>query len=134
MRPTKDLTGQKFHRLTVLGPTDSPSYWRTLCDCGNEKVVRGSSLVSGNTKSCGCLVRSNPGRPAHPAYRPHIDFDPFLTETLEHFTPIRNVLARYGVIINSKGELRYAGRVEHHADAYAALAHALLKTVKHRKT
>jgi len=55
-----DLTGQRFGRLTVLGPETGTNRtrWRCLCDCGKETVV-GSSfhLTSGNTKSCGCLRR-----------------------------------------------------------------------------
>ena len=54
----KDLTGQKFGRLTVLefaGKTDSGIVqWRCRCDCGKEVFARRNNLVSGNTNSCGC--------------------------------------------------------------------------------
>lgn len=30
--------------------------FKCICDCGNILVVRGDSLKSGNTKSCGCLA------------------------------------------------------------------------------
>lgn len=61
----KDLIGQKYGRLTVIDRAEdyiSPSgdhvaCWLCKCDCGNEKVVKGSSLKRGNTKSCGCLAR-----------------------------------------------------------------------------
>lgn len=33
------------------------SRWLCRCDCGNEKVILGSSLVTGHTKSCGCLSK-----------------------------------------------------------------------------
>ena len=59
-----DLTGQRFGRLTVLDeakPVHSSGNllrcWRCRCDCGNELIVRQSSLRNGNTKSCGCLQR-----------------------------------------------------------------------------
>lgn len=63
MRKFKDLTGQKFGRLTVLGRTDdyvSPKgdrtiQWLCLCECGNERKVQSSHLKDGHTKSCGCL-------------------------------------------------------------------------------
>ena len=29
--------------------------WRCKCDCGNLAIAVGSELISGNTKSCGCL-------------------------------------------------------------------------------
>jgi hypothetical protein len=54
-----DLTGQRFHRLLVLGRVyyDGPSRgprWHCLCDCGNHREVATGTLKRGNTKSCGC--------------------------------------------------------------------------------
>jgi hypothetical protein len=53
----KDLTGQRFGRLTVKhrGGSARKSDWLCQCDCGNECVVIGENLHSGNTRSCGCL-------------------------------------------------------------------------------
>jgi len=31
------------------------SKWLCRCDCGKEKNILGSSLIQGNTKSCGCI-------------------------------------------------------------------------------
>lgn len=61
----KDLSGQRFGRLTVetfeyCGP-GGHSYWRCKCDCGGEKVVRSSHLKSGNVSSCGCKTRKTHG-------------------------------------------------------------------------
>lgn len=61
------LPGQVFGRLTVLeeapAPTEYTAYkglwYRCRCQCGNETVVRRSSLVRGDTRSCGCLRREN---------------------------------------------------------------------------
>ncbi len=54
-----DLTGKRFARLVVAGRNGrSKQYkaeWVCICDCGKEIVVVGSALISGNTKSCGCL-------------------------------------------------------------------------------
>lgn len=53
-----DLTGQLFGRLVVLercGSKSGHSAWLCKCDCGNERVVRASSLINGDTLSCGCL-------------------------------------------------------------------------------
>ena len=59
----KDLTGQKFGRLTVLYRDYSDShnsiYWHCRCDCGVESNVRANALTSGNTKSCGCIQNEN---------------------------------------------------------------------------
>lgn len=57
----KDLTGQKFSRLTVIKRDESKkgTYWVCKCDCGKILSVRGDQLKSGNTKSCGCLNAEN---------------------------------------------------------------------------
>ena len=72
MSTMKNLTGQTFGRLTVLGYAGNDQYgsahWHVRCAdgpfCvpGNEKAVRGSSLASGITKSCGCLSRETTKR------------------------------------------------------------------------
>ena len=59
----KDLTGQKFGRLTALKiagkAKDGRIVWECLCECKNIIEIRGKDLSSGNTKSCGCLQREN---------------------------------------------------------------------------
>jgi len=61
----KDLTGQKFGRLTVIRfshmSEKSESYWICECDCGNKEVrpIKGKYLKNGGTKSCGCLSLEN---------------------------------------------------------------------------
>lgn len=54
----KNIVGNHYGRLTVIAfdhVRNRSSYWRCICDCGNETIVRGDCLKSGNTKSCGCL-------------------------------------------------------------------------------
>jgi len=59
----KDLTGQKFSRLTAIKFVGKDSCnnarWLFKCDCGNEIECRGSEVSRGATKSCGCLVSEN---------------------------------------------------------------------------
>lgn len=56
-----DRTGQKFGRLTVVeqaGRTTSKKVlWKCHCDCGNETQTDSGSLVTGNTTSCGCVLK-----------------------------------------------------------------------------
>lgn len=56
--PIVDISGQRFGRLTVTRMANSDKQgivrWDCLCDCGNTKRVRGSSLRTGATLSCGC--------------------------------------------------------------------------------
>ena len=54
-------TGDRFGRLTVVSFSHHDGRYRrhytVVCDCGVQKTVQGSLLRSGNTKSCGCLVK-----------------------------------------------------------------------------
>lgn len=57
VRKFKDLTGQKFNKLTVLGfshKNKTQYFWNCQCDCGKLKVVRTDNLKNGTTVSCGC--------------------------------------------------------------------------------
>lgn len=55
----------RFGRLTVIERTDSKDQWnrcylwKCMCDCGNEILVSGNRLKSGNVKSCGCLQKES---------------------------------------------------------------------------
>ncbi len=53
-----DLAGQKFGRWLVISldrtEKKSGAYWLCRCDCNNEKVIWGSLLRRGKSKSCGC--------------------------------------------------------------------------------
>jgi hypothetical protein len=58
-RPKEDLMGRRFGRLTVAGdPRHVDGLWRwdCLCDCGARRSVIVNGLVSGLTRSCGCLA------------------------------------------------------------------------------
>ena len=57
-RSLKDLTGKKFGMLTVLKRAENVgknTMWLCKCDCGKETTTSGGRLVSGVTRSCGCL-------------------------------------------------------------------------------
>ena len=51
--------GSKYGRLTVVSFSHEDSrhrrYYKFRCDCGREKIIHGTAVTSGNTKSCGCL-------------------------------------------------------------------------------
>lgn len=57
---SRDLTGQRFGRLTVLELTQKKSgrrelRWLCRCDCGNQRDFAGWRLSGGYVLSCGCL-------------------------------------------------------------------------------
>lgn len=54
----KNLTGQKFGKLTVLYRVEystQGTHWLCQCECGNEAIVSAYNLTTGRTQSCGCL-------------------------------------------------------------------------------
>lgn len=65
--PLRDLTGQRFGRLLVIGRTTDQVLssgrtlvaWACICDCGQPKKVSGGALVTGRSKSCGCFRREH---------------------------------------------------------------------------
>lgn len=57
-----DLTNKHFNNLWVVsrshfkGTGKKPVvFYNCICKCGNAALVRGRNLISGHTKSCGCL-------------------------------------------------------------------------------
>lgn len=56
----KSKIGKTFGRLLVIGyfnaTDETRGKWICLCECGNETLVNGGGLTSGQTKSCGCLA------------------------------------------------------------------------------
>jgi len=65
-RQYKDLLGQKFGKLTVIGldrvDQVGQAFWECECECGNKKVTRSCLLTGPNAiKSCGCLWKKGYG-------------------------------------------------------------------------
>lgn len=57
----KNLLQKRFGKLTaekyLYTDKSRSAVWLCKCDCGNEVQVKGSCLISGHTKSCGCLQK-----------------------------------------------------------------------------
>lgn len=55
------LQGRKFGRLTVIELQGTNhrrhNMWHCKCECGNEVNVSATDLITGHTRSCGCLMR-----------------------------------------------------------------------------
>lgn len=53
-----ETTGKKFNRLEAvrfIKRKGTKYYWLFKCECGNETIANRGNVVSGSTKSCGCL-------------------------------------------------------------------------------
>jgi len=65
----KDLTGKRFHKLTVLREVepldidDKLKYrWLVGCECGGTKIVPHQSVLQEKVKSCGCEFARKPSK------------------------------------------------------------------------
>ena len=64
MHKSVSLIGNKYNMLTVVGEDynkiDNRGHrikrWVCQCECGNTTIVVTQKLISGHTKSCGCLI------------------------------------------------------------------------------
>lgn len=58
-----DLVGRRFERLTVVSfftkSKSGSAQYNCQCDCGKTTIKLGHNLVTGNTKSCGCLRKES---------------------------------------------------------------------------
>lgn len=94
---TAIVLGKKFgkltpHRLATNPTTDKgrQAFWICHCDCGEIAKVRQDRLLSGKTKSCGCM------KVAHRAHMQEMAFERVLTKAisepqtkgLKHTAPI----------------------------------------------
>ena len=57
MKTYSDLTGRRFGKLIVVNldkKSGNKYYWKCVCDCGNEKIIRADRLLRGECFHCGC--------------------------------------------------------------------------------
>ena len=52
-----NIINNKYERLTILDviPGTRPTKVKCMCDCGNEHICLQADVISGRTRSCGCL-------------------------------------------------------------------------------
>lgn len=107
----EEIIGKKFNRLTIIERVDDyvspkgkhlPRY-KCLCDCGNMTIVNPYNVLSGATKSCGCLnseiiIRRNKSCKKFNDFEVHCDYvimytskgEPFYVD-LEDFDKVKNI-------------------------------------------
>lgn len=63
--PINDFIGKRYTRLIItevfagVKTQNKTRECKVVCDCGKEKIISLSNIVSGRTKSCGCLNRES---------------------------------------------------------------------------
>ena len=85
-----DLTKRRFGKLTVVRRVEdyiSPKgyhqpQWLCKCDCENEITVLSGSLISGNTKSCGCYSKERARETAIVKFKKYNSWELFMTTNI----------------------------------------------------
>lgn len=97
-----DHTGQTFGRLLVLRPAEESRYggkkaFVCLCECGTEKIIVGTSLRRGLSRSCGCqtIQWGNQSRKTHGLAR-HRLVGTWRSMKQRCYNPNHDAYARYG--------------------------------------
>lgn len=127
----KDITGKVFSYLRVIEPTMRRSngsvVWRCEClKCGETTEVSHNNLVTGTTKSCGCLKRAaqrNIYKKLHHVDGTCVEFIERREKRSDNKTGCTGVSVhngRYRANITFKGERYYLGTFDELEDAVAA--------------
>lgn len=136
----KDLLGKKFNNLTVIKNTNKKDKEKNYileckCDCGNIKLVATHDLISGNTKSCGCLYKISRKENSKKAIKANIEknvVDGTNIALISREKPMKHNTSGFtGVLwdknrkrwraeIIFKGKRHYLGRYENKEDAIKA--------------
>lgn len=67
-----NIVGKTFYRLKIIDHDHTNARGKAMflckCSCGNEKIIESHLLISGKTRSCGCLHRTCNGLSNTPTY------------------------------------------------------------------
>ena len=69
MPPEINMKGKSFNYLKVIerarNTKSGEAAWVRECKCGTRKIIAGSKLRNGETKSCGCMKKELAGTKKH---------------------------------------------------------------------
>ena len=134
-RKKLELTGQRFGRLTVLGPAENVgtrTAWLCRCGCGRETVALTVRLRDGHCTSCGCDKGCFDNSPGACGRASLTYIDGTCVEMIRAGTVRRNNTSgvpgvdwqadkgRWRATICFKGKRRYLGRYARFEDAVKA--------------
>lgn len=109
-----DLTGKDFGKLHVIERTDNSRTglvrYKCKCECGNETIVAGGHLSSGNIQSCGCWKQSHLEENVIKYFKSKnyintVDYE--CQKKFENLTGIGNYLLSYDFIFYKNNEPKY---------------------------
>ena len=110
----KDLTGQRFGRLTAIRPTERRDasgsiVWECRCDCGTTVYLSVNVLNIGKTQSCGCLCREK--RKESISYRRDFIEDTSISRLIVAKTPRSDNTSGYTGVYYNKKNSRWEARI-----------------------
>lgn len=120
----KNIAKQRFGKLTALRPTTKRKggsvVWTCLCDCGRTTEASYNDLVSGNTRSCGCLIHEK-GRPGL-SYVDQTCIESLKSKALHKnntsgYTGVQKQRGKWVALISLKKHRYYLGTYERFEDA-----------------
>lgn len=117
---SSDLIGKRFGKLVVIKQEpskDGRTQWLCDCDCGKQKVVSSNNLLTGDTKSCGCLISWKEEEIANFLDKQKIRYErQYLFEDLRDERPLR---FDFAILFNNNilGLIEYQGE-QHFLNSY----------------
>lgn len=117
---TKDSSGDKFNKITVVSPSDEryrgELFWNCICDCGTELKCLISYLRTGDKYSCGCVTR-------HISGENHYNYNKNLTDKERKLPKKRNTKFRRHVLNRDNNKCSNCDKtglelVAHHINGY----------------
>ena len=126
-----NLSGQKFDKLTVLEKVSSkksPSgttkiFWLCKCDCGNQCIIEGNALKTGNTRSCGCIKSFGEQKIISLLQQYGIPF-----EKEKYLNPKSQY--RYDFYVNDSYIIEYDGKQHFQDYSWGSESHSLIESQK----
>lgn len=91
MAKLKNEVGNTYNYWTVIAraenDTQSRAQWLCRCKCGNEGIVKGSSLRNGKSKSCGCYQKQRTSE---------VTTKNLVGQTIGNFTVLESIMGEKG--------------------------------------
>ena len=103
-----ELTGAKIGRWTVIERAGTDKWgsvlWKCICECGNEKLVRGVELKKGTSQSCGCLNQEQITKHGMYKSRPYKIWQGMKTRCTNSKQPNHERYGKRGITYNPRWE------------------------------
>lgn len=112
LQKTKSELGNIYGQLLVIDKAENRRYgaaaWKCRCSCGNEIVVSGKELRTGDTQSCGCLKSTGEAKIIALLQQYQIPFEKEKTFD-DCFYPDTQYKPRFDFFVNNSYLIEYDG-------------------------